>query len=108
MSSIENCFVYFIQQSDHGPVKIGHTNNVQKRLDYLQTGNPELLYTRITMGPMSKKLAHRTEKTIHRRFADNSIRGEWYKACIFNRLANGGPLYIRGKADRSEIVFHNP
>ena len=106
MSVDSGCFIYFIQQGD-GPVKIGHTNNIKKRLESLQIGNPELLLLRISMGPMSKKLAQRTEKLIHRRFADNSIRGEWYKACIFNRLENGGPLLIHGKADKAEIVIHS-
>ena len=106
MRTFKPCYIYFIQQGDAGPVKIGHTNNLSQRVCYMQTGNPEKLHLRISVGPMTKLMAARTEKDFHRHFANQSVRGEWYKPTIMRRLACEGGWTFRGKADEMEITLY--
>ena len=65
--------VYFI--SDGKYVKIGCTNNIEKRIDALQTCNSnklELLYF------MKCYDANRIEKMMHEFFKDKRMNGEWF------------------------------
>lgn len=66
--------IYFIQQGDNGPIKIGYSTNPEKRLQTLNTASPyplKLLHT-IQGG---KNL----EKELHARFADTQLDGEWFE-----------------------------
>lgn len=66
--------VYFIQQGEAGPIKIGYTRNINKRLSQLQTANPEKLHLRLTIpGTFG------TEKVLHDYLKPIHIRGEWYE-----------------------------
>ena len=64
--------VYFIQ-STTGPIKIGSTNQIHKRLNSIQTSCPDKLNIICTM-PGSKKL----EKSLHKEFAVYRLRDEWF------------------------------
>jgi len=67
-------FVYVIKCNDF--YKIGRTNNVQKRLSGMQTGNPyelELILSIKTNSPFT------LETSLHTKFKDKLIRGEWFK-----------------------------
>lgn len=66
-------FVYFIQQGDDGPVKIGVATDPQERLGALQIGNPDPLYLRQAV-PGSFPL----EYELHSRFGEWHVRGEWF------------------------------
>jgi hypothetical protein len=66
-------FVYFIQQGEHGPVKIGRSNRPERRIGNLQTGNPDELSLRHVI-PGNKD----TERHLHARFKPWLIRGEWF------------------------------
>ena len=69
--------VYFVQAGWNGPIKIGFSDDVDKRIAGLQTGNPEelrlLLVVPGTMG---------TEAAMHEQFAAARIRptSEWFNA----------------------------
>jgi Meiotically up-regulated gene 113 len=66
--------VYLIKNGDG--YKIGHTQNLQRRLLELQTGTQLpliVVYHRTT--PESR----RWERFLHRRFAQVRMQGEWYK-----------------------------
>ena len=67
--------IYFIQQGDNGPVKIGYTEGrVTKRLSMLQVGNPDKLHVlRIIDG------TPKDEARVHVRFEDDWINGEWFE-----------------------------
>lgn len=60
-----------------GVVKIGVTNNVKKRLQQLQTGNPWRLHA---IGIMYRPDAFQYEDWLHERFAKYRMRqdGEWF------------------------------
>ena len=90
--------IYFIRSGKSGPLKIDYTDeNIEKRIQSLQIGNPhELKLVAIIEGDQSK-IAE-----LHRRFKKFHIRGEWYKPDReiivyiyqnqrqdFNEIANG-------------------
>jgi len=66
--------VYFVRSGEY--TKIGYTNNLTKRLQCLQTGNPiQLILIYSTLTRYGKQL----ETDLHMMFADYSIRNEWFK-----------------------------
>ncbi|HEY6254511.1 MAG TPA: GIY-YIG nuclease family protein [Xanthobacteraceae bacterium] len=66
--------VYMIQAGgEHGPVKIGVTDDVEKRLIGMQTGNHQrLVVLRLFEGGAAE------ERLLHERFADHRLDGEWF------------------------------
>ena len=66
--------VYFIADED-GYIKIGHARDVNSRLQSLQTASRQALrVVASTPGSISD------EKTLHAKFADAHVRGEWFRA----------------------------
>jgi len=79
-------FVYFIQSGIDGPIKIGKANDIEKRRQDLQVGNPMELTVLLAIPCKSSKHAEGMEKQIHRRFKRSHIRGEWFSLGILNRM----------------------
>jgi hypothetical protein len=73
MSEIKNNYVYFIQCQDTGHVKIGHSNDVLRRLEQLQTGNSGRLVL-IGFVPGGSAI----EKSYHHAWQYSKVRGEWF------------------------------
>ncbi len=67
-------FVYFIQGETGGPIKIGYSDDVAKRLKGLQTGHPDNLKVLFTY-PGSQE----DEKEMHLKFEAIRLRGEWFR-----------------------------
>ena len=67
-------YVYFIRIGEDGPIKIGLTDDVKRRLEQLQTANPEALRL-IACVPGDRRL----EAHLHRRFTSDRINGEWFR-----------------------------
>ena len=65
--------IYFIQPDCGGPIKIGHSVNVAKRLNQLQGAHYEKLDVLLCM-PGRKDL----ESKLHERFNALRLRGEWF------------------------------
>lgn len=65
--------VYFVQALDGGPIKIGTSNDVNKRVASLQTGSPMPLRL-VGSLPGGRAL----EKEIHARLCAHRLRGEWF------------------------------
>jgi len=66
--------IYFIQSGDNGSIKIGETNNINRRLATLQVGTSEKL---TLLGFLDNDLE--TEKDMHLKFSEYRLRGEWFK-----------------------------
>ena len=65
--------VYMIQAGEDGPVKIGYADDPVKRLSELQVAHYRTLrIIRILEG------TRETEATLHDRFLDLRMRGEWF------------------------------
>ena len=73
-----NC-VYFIKNIETNNIKIGRTNDINKRLCTLQTGNDcELKIDRIIKCDTYEESC-KLEKSLHIEFSACHIRGEWFK-----------------------------
>jgi len=71
--ALPEIIVYFIQMDKIGPIKIGITKNLKKRLMGMQTANPyklNVLYCYSGL-PDDEESWHNTFKRFH-------IRGEWF------------------------------
>jgi predicted GIY-YIG superfamily endonuclease len=73
-------FVYFIQVHGEGAVKIGVAQDVDKRLDQLQTANHNDLRVLKTIKCKGKAHAYNTEKLLHGKHKKHHLRGEWFHA----------------------------
>ena len=74
--SSSRSFVYIIREEGNKRFKIGVSNNPDKRLKTLQTGNPEdliLLYTSLVCSN-----SFEIEASAHEYFKDYLLRGEWF------------------------------
>lgn len=75
-------YVYFIQETGKGnkPVKIGYSNDPERRLTDLQTGNPRKLKLSISLPFESESLAREAEQTFQWLAAKKhrSLEGEWF------------------------------
>lgn len=69
--------IYFVQEGEAGPVKIGWTQqDLVARLNQIQNGNPRpvrLIGLLVVDSPVQ------AEEALHAHFADWHIRGEWYE-----------------------------
>lgn len=66
--------IYFIQQGEDGPIKIGYSTNPRKRLDKLSTASPyPLRMLKIVPGGPA------LERQLHNRFSHSQLEGEWFK-----------------------------
>lgn len=84
--------IYFIQQGDAGPIKIGWSKNVRSRLAGLQTANPYPLRLLLVLDG-----EERDERRLHDWFGTERLNGEWFKsdgevaAFIASKLAKPSP-----------------
>ena len=68
--------IYFLRSGQH--IKIGHANNVEKRIKIFQTGNPhnvELIY-KFYCGQDCKKI----EAKLHKYLRTYRVNGEWFRS----------------------------
>lgn len=89
----EPTFVYFLQEADGGPIKIGYGWRPADRLRGAQVGNPRPLRL---LGSISGGRA--LERAWHLRFQTDRIRGEWFAASPDLVDAIEGALRGPGKA----------
>jgi len=72
----KTCILYFIESGEF--VKVGLTDNIDRRLFNLQLGNPlplRLAYRRTIPRPLNKQV----ESLVHQRLAEWSIGREWFR-----------------------------
>jgi len=75
-------YVYFIRAGKKGPIKVGITNEVEKRLETLQTANAYKLEILALIGCRSRSEALNIEKKVHKFYRRQNIRGEWFTGDI--------------------------
>lgn len=70
-------YVYAIGTST-SPTKIGFTNNLQKRLSAIQTGNPENIVIHHFVEFDTEKEMREAEKRVHKVLGHLRKKGEWF------------------------------
>ena len=73
-------FIYFILNRDSNAIKIGHAKNLEKRIKTLQTSSPAKLTLIKSIQVGSSSEAKELERSLHRKFNEIRITGEWFKA----------------------------
>ena len=66
-------FVYFIQQGADGPIKIGATRSIEKRIKTPQTGSHVALSV-LAVVPGGFEL----ERDLHHELMEHQLEGEWF------------------------------
>lgn len=85
-------FLYVIGSDDIQ--KIGYSNNVETRLQKLQTGNPERLVIHHKV-EVPEDRVRVMEKKIHSEMSYLRVRGEWFKTTPENAIAQVEYAMIR-------------
>lgn len=67
-------FVYFLQSGPSGPIKIGWSQDVERRIEQLQTANAQRL---VLLGTLRGRMED--EAALHTRFAHLRMEGEWFQ-----------------------------
>lgn len=67
-------FVYFVQEGDGGPIKIGRASNAGVRLARMQTSTPRKLRLLVAV-PGAGML----EASLHQAFRRHRLEGEWFE-----------------------------
>lgn len=65
--------IYFIQDGDDGPIKIGYSDNVLRRIRDLRTGTHQNLRLLLAIGGGVEQ-----EAQLHERFSFAHKKGEWF------------------------------
>jgi len=66
----------YVIQAANGPIKIGVSDNVPKRMAALQTSNPSALTLCGTVNPDDD---YKTESKAHRYLCEHRMEGEWFE-----------------------------
>lgn len=70
--------MYLYAITDGTLIKIGISQDAEKRLSVLQVGNPKRLSLLFSFDFETRDLAERIEQLIHNRIQDRIVRGEWF------------------------------
>lgn len=79
--SLNGSGVYLVRCDDL--YKIGQTTDIRLRLATLQTGNPYLLEVSLFI-PCEFPEFNSLERALHKRFANQNIRREWFKLDMYD------------------------
>jgi len=71
--------LYIIAATEHGPCKVGYTNNIAKRLYAIQIGNHLKLKVWSTWDIDDVQQA---ERLMHHKLGRSYIRGEWFDVSV--------------------------
>jgi hypothetical protein len=98
--------IYFILNSKNNTVKIGKTDNLQKRLSQLQTASDSCLVVILTLPGNIEK-----ERELHVRFSDYRLNGEWFtfadeiKRYVNDNHCNDNNVINKPNLTDEEILF---
>lgn len=80
-------YLYIMEsiQDNNTNYKIGVTNNLEKRIKNIRTGNPypvNYIYTE------KNKNSYKLEKWLHSQFSKNKLEGEWFTGLTYKEIRN--------------------
>ena len=96
-------FIYFMQIGENGPIKIGLTFKVQRRLAQAQTFNYQPI-TLLSSFPGSQTL----ETVLLKRFSRHRLRGEWFEFNdeLFNLTKGVFNVEYESSGDKNWLVLY--
>jgi len=102
-------FIYFIVHDFGGPIKVGITQDLKKRLSTIQVGNPNEVRLMAWINSKDKETAKELESRIHKYWAGKKFRGEWYELNseeVYDLIKNNFYYegYLATNEDALEIV----
>jgi Meiotically up-regulated gene 113 len=71
-------FVYFVENSQSGYIKIGLSKNIRARMSSLSSSSGVNLRL---LCYLETDKAEELERELHDRFAKDNVSGEWYRNC---------------------------
>lgn len=95
IEDIGNC-TYFI--TDGTAIKIGVASSLSNRLNELQTANPREIIPLYVIQSDTQKESLEVERIMHKHFAKNNIRGEWFNLNgkkIMEEIENMGYVLVK-------------
>lgn len=97
--------IYFIYDEKNNAIKIGVTNNVEKRLRTLQCGNPTKLQIKHTI-----EGSYKEESILHYHYRKNHLLGEWftYTDQLQKDLYDNNLEIIIGEYEAEEVIVKQP
>lgn len=80
----KEAWIYFVQANCGGPIKIGWTQDIDRRVRDMQAVNPFKL---LVVGKFRGKLCD--ERRLHDEFASERLHGEWFEPtdALLTRIA---------------------
>ena len=78
---MSQCFLYIIAENEHGPVKLGFSNDPFKRVKQLQTGSNVVLKIFHTQ-EIEFKDRIKLEKLLHKAIKHYKVHGEWFSLSV--------------------------
>jgi predicted GIY-YIG superfamily endonuclease len=85
-SYVEKHFIYVIAANPSGPVKLGISNNPEKRVRQLQTGHADTLYV-FHKEPVEQERVKIFERLLHRDNRHMRLRGEWFNMSVEHAIS---------------------
>ena len=76
-------YIYLLKLSESGYYKIGYTNNINKRIKELSTGNAEEI---TLIAKYTSKYYKQVENYLHNIYNFKRIRGEWFNLDIEDEI----------------------
>lgn len=89
-------YVYFIQGSCGGAIKIGYSNDPESRLKSLQTGYPDTLVLLLMIPGYESH-----EKALHRELEASRLKGEWFRPDpdVINKIKELTDMFKKAKQE---------
>ena len=78
-------YIYIITDGEN--YKVGKSNNVEKRLKSMETGNPKELSI-VAKCEVDEKYIYNVENQLHKMFEDYNIKNEWFNKGILEYISN--------------------
>ncbi len=75
----EEVYVYIIENTYLHDTKIGISNNPEKRIKQLQTGNSRQLVIKYTIKFNTRNEANKLEYALHKKYSKHRLCGEWFE-----------------------------
>lgn len=82
-------------------LKIGVTNDIDKRIKTLSTGNPEPIKLEYIE---ERYLPHKAEKYLHRRFHKQRVSGEWFEGITIQQIRSCLMMFMEQECEPTRML----